>query len=167
MRVTTALLTDRYELTMIEAALRSGRAHRPCVFEVFGRRLHGGRRFGVVAGTGRVLEAIADFHFGTAELDWLSDNAVVDEATLRYLADYRFTGSVHGYREGELYFPNSPLLTNAVGTLDASGAATAKWNVLPQLRQPPVQGFRFHHAYVVLGNSPFDFASNAVPLTVR
>ena len=111
MRVTTALLTDRYELTMIEAALRSGRAHRPCVFEVFGRRLPGGRRFGVVAGTGRVLEAIADFRFGAAELDWLSDNGVVDEATLRYLADYRFTGSVHGYREGELYFPNSPLLT--------------------------------------------------------
>ncbi len=109
--MTTALLTDRYELTMIEAALRSGRAQRQCVFEVFGRRLPGARRFGVVAGTGRVLEAIADFRFGTPELDWLSDNGVVDEPTLQYLADYRFTGSVHGYREGELYFPNSPLLT--------------------------------------------------------
>lgn len=109
--MTTALLTDRYELTMIEAALRSGRAHRRCVFEVFGRRLPGGRRFGVVAGTGRVLEAIADFRFGTPELDWLSDHRVVDDATLAYLADFRFTGSVHGYREGELYFPNSPLLT--------------------------------------------------------
>lgn len=109
--MTTALLTDRYELTMIEAALRSGRAHRQCVFEVFGRRLPGGRRFGVVAGTGRVLEAIADFRFGTAELDWLADERVVDDATLAYLADFRFTGSVHGYREGELYFPNSPLLT--------------------------------------------------------
>ena len=80
--MTTALLTDRYELTMIEAALRSGRAHRRCVFEVFGRRLPGGRRFGVVAGTGRVLEAIADFRFGTPELDWLSNHRVVDDATL-------------------------------------------------------------------------------------
>ncbi len=109
--MTTALLTDRYELTMIEAALRSGRAHRDCVFEVFGRRLPGGRRFGVVAGTGRLLEAIAEFRFGRAELDWLSDERVVDDATLDYLAGYRFTGSIDGYREGELYFPNSPLLT--------------------------------------------------------
>jgi nicotinate phosphoribosyltransferase len=109
--VTTALLTDRYELTMIEAALRSGRAQRQCVFEVFGRRLPGGRRFGVVAGTGRVLDAISAFRFGRAELDWLSDNDVVDDATLTYLADYRFTGNVEGYREGEVYFPSSPLLT--------------------------------------------------------
>ena len=109
--MTTALLTDRYELTMVEAALRSGRAHRECVFEVFGRRLPGGRRFGVVAGTGRVLEAIAEFRFGRAELDWLAEKDVVDEPTLQWLADYRFTGDVEGYREGELYFPQSPVLT--------------------------------------------------------
>lgn len=109
--MTTALLTDRYELTMVEAALRSGRAHRECVFEVFARRLPGGRRFGVVAGTGRVLDAIASFRFGQAELDWLAENDVVDEPTLRWLADYRFSGSVEGYREGELYFPESPVLT--------------------------------------------------------
>lgn len=109
--MTTALLTDRYELTMVEAALRSGRAHRECVFEVFGRRLPGGRRFGVVAGTGRVLDAIAEFRFGPAELEWLADEDVVDDVTLQWLADYRFTGSVEGYREGELYFPESPVLT--------------------------------------------------------
>lgn len=107
----TALLTDRYELTMIEAALRSGRAHRECVFEVFGRRLPGDRRYGVLAGTGRVLEAISRFRFGRAELDWLADERVVDDATLAWLADYRFTGSIEGYREGELYFPGSPLMT--------------------------------------------------------
>ncbi|UYN84871.1 MAG: nicotinate phosphoribosyltransferase [Microcella sp.] len=96
---------------MVEAALRSGRAHRECVFEVFGRRLSGGRRFGVVAGTGRVLEAIAAFRFGHVELEWLAENDVVDDVTLQWLADYRFTGSVEGYREGELYFPESPVLT--------------------------------------------------------
>lgn len=109
--MTTALRTDRYELTMLEAALRSGRAGRDCVFEVFGRRLPGGRRYGVLAGTGRVLDAITAFRFGTAELDWLSDEKVVDDATLSYLADYRFTGEVEGYREGEVYVPGSPLVT--------------------------------------------------------
>ncbi|MFD7644186.1 nicotinate phosphoribosyltransferase [Kitasatospora sp. NPDC059795] len=107
----SALLTDRYELTMLQAALRSGAAHRRSVFEVFTRRLPNGRRYGVLAGTGRVLDAVENFRFTTAQLDWLADQRVVDEDTLRHLADYRFTGDIHGYPEGEVYFPGSPLLT--------------------------------------------------------
>jgi len=111
MRDSTALLTDRYELTMLDAALRDGTAHRRCVFELFGRRLSGGRRFGVVAGTGRLLTLLRDFRFDDDELRFLRDERVVDAATLEFLEGYRFTGSVSGYREGELYFPGSPLLT--------------------------------------------------------
>ncbi|MFJ2778893.1 MULTISPECIES: nicotinate phosphoribosyltransferase [unclassified Kitasatospora] len=107
----TALFTDRYELTMLQAALRSGAAHRRSVFEVFTRRLPNGRRYGVMAGTGRVLDAVEDFRFTAAQLDWLAGQGVADEDTLRYLADYRFTGDIHGYPEGEVYFPGSPLLT--------------------------------------------------------
>ena len=111
MSPSTALLTDRYELTMIDAALRDGTGDRRCVFELFGRRLPGARRFGVVAGTGRLLSLIRDFRFGDEELRWLRDEKVVDAATLDFLEGYRFTGSVTGYREGELYFPGSPILT--------------------------------------------------------
>ena len=107
----TALHTDRYELTMLDAALRDGTAQRRCVFELFGRRLSAGRRFGVVAGTGRLLTLIREFRFGDDELRFLRDNRVVDAATLDYLAGYRFGGSISGYREGELYFPGSPILT--------------------------------------------------------
>lgn len=107
----SALLTDRYELTMLDAALRDGTAQRRCVFELFSRRLSGGRRFGVVAGTGRLLALLRDFRFGDDELRYLTDNKIVGPETLRFLADYRFTGSVTGYREGELYFPGSPVLT--------------------------------------------------------
>lgn len=106
----TALLTDRYELTMLQAALADGTAHRRCVFEVFTRRLPAGRRYGVLAGTGRVLEQLAAFRFGTPELDWLADERVVDDATLTFLADYRFTADVVGYAEGEIFFPQSPVL---------------------------------------------------------
>ena len=107
----TALLTDRYELTMLDAALRDGTADRRCVFELFGRRLSAGRRFGVVAGTGRLLSLIQDFRFEHDELRFLRDGGVVDAATLAYLENYRFTGSITGYREGEAYFPGSPILT--------------------------------------------------------
>lgn len=106
----TALLTDHYELTMVEAALRSGAAERECVFELFARRLPEGRRYGVVAGTGRFLAALAQFRFTGAELDRLARARVVDGSTLQWLADYRFTGDISGYAEGELYFPGSPIL---------------------------------------------------------
>lgn len=110
MSPSSALLTDRYELTMLQAALADGTAERRCVFEVFTRRLPPGRRYGVVAGTGRVLEALESFRFDAAELDWLADERVVDDRTLAYLADYRFTGSIVGYAEGEAFFPSSPVL---------------------------------------------------------
>ncbi len=106
----TALLTDHYELTMLQAALASGAASRRCVFEVFARRLPEGRRYGVLAGTGRVLDAIESFRFGDAEIADLRERGVVDEATLDFLAGYRFDGDVWGYAEGESYFPYSPVL---------------------------------------------------------
>lgn len=95
---------------MVQAALRSGAAHRRSVFEVFTRRLPEGRRYGVVAGTGRVLDGLADFRFDDTELGFLSDHQVVDDVTLNWLADFRFSGNIWGYAEGEAYFPQSPVL---------------------------------------------------------
>ena len=108
--MSTALLTDRYELTMLDAAIGSGTHDRECVFEVFARRLPDSRRYGVVAGTGRLLSLIEAFRFGDAELSWLRDNNVVRPDTIDWLADYRFSGNITGYREGELFFPGSPIL---------------------------------------------------------
>lgn len=106
----TALFTDHYELTMLQAALAAGTADRPCVFEVFTRKLPEGRRYGVLAGIGRVLDAVEHFRFEPAQLDHLRTHNVVDEATLAYLAGYRFSGNISGYPEGEVYFPGSPVL---------------------------------------------------------
>ncbi len=106
----SALLTDHYELTMLQAALAGGTADRRAVFELFPRRLPEGRRYGVVAGVGRALDALERFRFDAAVLDVLREHRVVDEPTLEWLAGYRFTGDVWGYPEGETYFPYSPLL---------------------------------------------------------
>src|ERR1700712_2393779 len=94
---TTALLTDPYELTMLQAAIADGSSGRRCTFEVFARRLPNGRRYGVVAGTERVLQAVADFHFDPESLD--------------HLATWHFDGDIYGYREGDLFFPGSPVLS--------------------------------------------------------
>jgi nicotinate phosphoribosyltransferase len=106
----TALRTDHYELTMLQAALRTGAAQRRCVFEVFARRLPEGRRYGVVAGTGRLIEAIERFRFGEPELAFLQRAKIVDGPTLEWLVGYRFSGDIWGYAEGDCYFPGSPIL---------------------------------------------------------
>jgi nicotinate phosphoribosyltransferase len=107
--VLAGLLTDRYELTMLAAALRDGAAHRRTTWELFARRLPAGRRYGVVAGTGRLLEALPQFRFDDAACGLLAE--FLDAETVDYLRDYRFGGDIDGYAEGELYFPGSPILT--------------------------------------------------------
>ncbi|MDT4904504.1 MAG: nicotinate phosphoribosyltransferase [Pseudonocardiales bacterium] len=109
--MTTALLTDRYELTMLVSALRDGTARRQCVFELFARRLPEGRRYGVVAGTARLIDAIAEFTFDAEAIDHLRSTDVINDQTAQFLATYRFAGDIDGYPEGELYFPQSPVLT--------------------------------------------------------
>ena len=105
-----ALMTDMYEYTMLDAALKDGTADRKCVFEVFTRHLPEGRRYGVVAGTGRILDALEHFHLDEADLKFLADRHVVSPETIKWLENFRFSGTIRGYREGEMFFPNSPIL---------------------------------------------------------
>ncbi|NEK59200.1 nicotinate phosphoribosyltransferase [Geodermatophilus sabuli] len=106
-----ALLTDRYELTMLAAALADGTADRDCVFEVFARRLPHGRRYGVVAGTGRLLEQLPRFRFTDDDLAALREQGLTDARLLDWLAGFSFNGDVDGYAEGDFFFPGSPVLT--------------------------------------------------------
>lgn len=107
----TAFLTDQYELTMLSAALKDGTAHRKATFELFARKLPKGRAYGVVAGTERALKAVRNFRFTKKQLSFLEKNSIVDADTINYLRDYRFTGNITGYREGDVFFPFSPILT--------------------------------------------------------
>jgi nicotinate phosphoribosyltransferase len=106
----TGLLTDHYELTMVRGALASGAAGRRAVFEIFARRLPGRRRYGVVAGTGRFLQALQAFRFSPGDLEYLGRAGIIDDATAGFLASYRFSGDIWGYAEGDCYFPGSPIL---------------------------------------------------------
>ncbi|MBA2530922.1 MAG: nicotinate phosphoribosyltransferase [Nocardioidaceae bacterium] len=115
---------------MLQAALRSGAAQRRSVFELFARRLPEGRRYGVVAGTGRVLDALADFRFDDEALGFLRDRQIVDAATLEWLASYRFSGDIWGYPEGETYFPGSPLLVVEGGFAEAVVLETLVLSIL-------------------------------------
>ena len=108
--INTSLLTDMYELTMVDATLQSGTWNRQVTFELFGRRLPPTRRFGVMAGNTRIIEALERFEFSKDEIDYLSREKIVSDDCLDYLKDYRFKGQIRGYAEGECYFESSPLL---------------------------------------------------------
>ncbi|BEP13013.1 nicotinate phosphoribosyltransferase [Acidothermaceae bacterium B102] len=105
------LFTDRYELTMLSSWLADGTSQRAAVFECFARRLPPGRRYGVLAGLGRLLPLLTEYRFDADEITWLREVGAITDQCADYLATFRFTGDVEGYREGELYFPHSPVLT--------------------------------------------------------
>src|SRR3984885_14334885 len=147
--VGTALLTDHYELTMLQGSLRSGVAHRRAIFEVFARHLPHGRRYGVVAGTGRLLDAIERFRFSPADLEFLGDAGIVDSPTLAFLESYRFSGNVWGYSEGDCYFPGSPIVV-VEGTFAEAGdrpliemgsRRTHEWAAVASARSAYIVGF--------------------------
>ena len=106
----TALMTDLYELTMLDAALRSGVASRRATFEVFARRLPQGRGYGVVAGPGRLADQLALFQFSPDQIDYLAGLGRFSEELMEHLENFRFEGEVWSYREGDLYVPGSPVL---------------------------------------------------------
>ena len=105
-----ALMTDMYEYTMLDACLKDGTADRKCVFEIFTRHLPLGRHYGVAAGQGRILDALEKFHLDDNDLKFLADRKVVSPETIKWLENFHFSGSIKGYREGEMFFPNSPIL---------------------------------------------------------
>ena len=107
--MSTALLPDRYELTMLDAALASGLASRRAVFEVFARRLPRGRRFGVVAGQGRLARLLRDLRYEPEDITALRD--VVRPQTRDWLTGRTPDVVVSAYAEGSTYAPGSPVLT--------------------------------------------------------
>lgn len=111
MNASTALFTDRYELTMVEGALASGVADQQVCFEVFSRRIPPGRRFGVFAGLGRLLPALEQFRFTPGQVEWLLKERVVDQRTASWLEGFRFSGDIESYAEGECFTVGSPVLT--------------------------------------------------------
>ena len=109
--MSTAFLTDKYEITMLQSALKDGTANKQAVFELFARKLPDGRRYGVVAGTARAIEAVKEFRFTDTQLAYLAADPVINDDTIDYLRNYEFKGTITGYHEGDVYFPYSPILT--------------------------------------------------------
>lgn len=105
----SVLLTDLYQLTMLQAYFVHGMA-APATFEMYVRRLPPNRNFLVAAGLEQVLEYLENLRFTAAELAWLRDQAGFRPDFVDYLAGLRFSGDVAAMREGTVFFAEEPIL---------------------------------------------------------
>lgn len=103
------LLTDLYQLNMIDAYLAHGETNT-AIFELFVRELPRRRGFLMAAGLEQALKFLEDLRFTADEIDWLKSTGRFSARTLNYLAELRFTGEVHAMPEGTIFFPNEPIL---------------------------------------------------------
>jgi nicotinate phosphoribosyltransferase len=108
-RDASPLLTDLYQLNMIQAYLDRGET-KTAVFEFFFRSLPARRRFLMAAGLEQALEFLETLRFSAEELDWLRSTGRFGPQLIDYLASLRFTGDVHAIPEGTICFPNEPIL---------------------------------------------------------
>jgi len=104
----TPLLTDLYQLNMVQAYLDAGMIE-PAVFEFFVRRLPANRGFLVAAGLAQAVEYLQDFRFDDAALDWIRRSGRFGANFIDYLADVRFTGDVDAMAEGTAFFADEPV----------------------------------------------------------
>jgi nicotinate phosphoribosyltransferase len=107
--VTSVLLTDLYQLTMLQAYFSRGMEGR-AVFEFFVRKLPKGRGFLVAAGLEQVLEYLENLRFTPQELEWMASRGRFGKDFVDYLSRLRFTGDVHAMPEGTVFFPDEPIL---------------------------------------------------------
>jgi nicotinate phosphoribosyltransferase len=107
--LTSPLLTDLYQLNMIQAYLDHGETET-AVFEFFVRKFPPRRGFLVAAGLQQVLDFLENLRFSPDEIDWLARTHRFDKGLLDRLASFRFTGDVHAMPEGRVFFANEPIL---------------------------------------------------------
>jgi len=125
----TGLYTDMYQLTMAQAYLRDGTSEVQATFDYFFRRIPFDGGFVIFAGLADVLDLIEDFRFSPQDLDYIKSQGFQSEF-LKYLAEFRFQGTIAAAREGEVVFPLEPVVRVQGRLLEAQVIETVLLNFL-------------------------------------
>src|SRR6266516_2427984 len=125
----SALLTDLYQLNMMQAYLDRGET-KTAVFEFFVRKLLRERGFLIAAGLEQVLKFLSELRFTPEELEWLASSGRFGKNLIDYLAGLRFTGAIHAMPEGTVFFPDEPILRVTAALPEAQLVETRLINLL-------------------------------------
>ncbi|MCL2350797.1 MAG: nicotinate phosphoribosyltransferase, partial [Defluviitaleaceae bacterium] len=140
------LLTDFYQLTMMQAHFRAGRHNIAAVFEMFIRKNPGGNGFSIFAGLAQFVEYLENLHFDNSDINYLRGLDIFDEDFLAYLLDFKFTGDVHAMAEGSVVFPGEPLIVVRAPIIQSNFIETAMLNIINHQSLIATKSARVCHA---------------------
>ncbi|MEE1312495.1 MAG: nicotinate phosphoribosyltransferase [Lachnospiraceae bacterium] len=123
------LLTDLYELTMMQGYYKSGE-NESVIFDVFYRSNPSGSGYAIACGLEQVIDYIKNLSFSYDDIDYLRGLGIFDEDFLEYLAGYHFTGDIYAIPEGTVVFPKEPLLKVIAPIMEAQLIETAILNII-------------------------------------
>ena len=123
------LLTDLYELTMMQGYFKTGN-DETVVFDVFYRDNPSGSGYAITCGLDQVIDYIKNLSFSYDDIDYLRNQGIFDEDFLEYLAGYHFTGDIYAIAEGTVVFPREPLLKVKAPIMEAQLVETALLNII-------------------------------------
>ena len=124
------MLTDLYQMTMMNGYINAGITDRIAVFDLFYRQNPGGSAFAVAAGLEQVVDYIKNLHFDPEDIDYLRSLHLFDERFFDYLKDFRFTGELYAVPEGTVVFPYEPLIRIKAPLFEAQLIETAMLNIV-------------------------------------
>ena len=140
------LLTDFYELTMMQGYFKEKAANETVIFDMFYRTNPFGNGFAVCAGLEQVIEYINDLHFSQEDVDYLRSTGMFDEDFLGYLRHFRFSGDIYAIPEGTVVFPREPLVKVEAPIMEAQLVETAILNIINHQSLIATKTYRVVHA---------------------
>lgn len=129
-RQNLTLLTDLYELTMMQGYFKNKTANETVIFDLFYRSNPCGNGYSIMAGLEQAIQYIKELHFDKEDIDYLRSLHLFDDDFLAYLADFRFTGDIYAIPEGTVIFPREPLVKVIAPIMEAQLVETALLNII-------------------------------------
>lgn len=125
-----ALHTDAYELSMMQTYWKQGLANRRAVFEAFFRKMPFQNGYAVYAGLDHIIRYVKQLRFSASDIEYLKSTEQFDDDFLEYLRDFKFTGSIRSFEEGDLVFSHEPIIQVDAPIIEGQLIETTILNIL-------------------------------------
>ena len=140
------LLTDLYELTMMQGYFHAENANETVIFDAFFRTNPDGNGFSIAAGLEQVIDYVKNLHFDQEDINYLRTVGLFTEDFLVYLKTFRFTGDIYAVPEGTIVFPREPLIKVIAPIMQAQLVETAILNIINHQSLIATKASRIVHA---------------------
>jgi len=154
-RQNLTLLTDLYELTMMQGYFRNKNANETVIFDLFYRNNPCGNGYSIMAGLEQAIKYIKELHFTRNDIEYLRSLNMFDESFLDYLGDFKFTGDIYAIPEGTIIFPREPLVKVIAPIMEAQLVETALLNIINHQSLIATKAARV--CYAAKGNGVMEF----------